>query len=702
MNVELALHPFPLTGFITAVSTLVIGLFVYVRNRASSVHRVFLLYSLAIFQWGVCTALQVLQTDLATALFWGRLSHVGVLYVPIFFYWFTLQVTKVARDAFFYGGCLLATLLSIGVIFTPYFIPTERTDIGGVHFFEQAGGAYWVIIVFFMTYVSLSLKCFSNKMREVTGAQKKHLRYFFWSSLIGYGVAIVNFFPVYGITIPPFPYSPACGAIFSWILAYAILKHQLFDIEVVIKKGLVFTALFGTVYATVAAIIYVIGLLALKGSEIWMPPLSIALAMLIYEPLKNMLEQWTHQFLFQKKRQTVFLIQALSAGLRSEAGAGRIDFEKITALIAREMELKSCVYYGVTGARLSFFSGCGEAHSASIGAEEVLFSFIKNQSAPLILPPLSLEERTPLEETLYQLKIEAIVPIKSQNEALGVLLLGAKKSDESYVAEDESVLRLLQSELEMQLLSAKLLAESVRSGLELSQRSKMSALRHLARGVHHEVRNPLHAMSLFASTTLDEIDKGYARRYKGEEWLTEIRGRVGSMSQEVVRIQETLSRFAQFARPGDERPKALLLVEEFEKFLALMREGQKLDGVEIKTDVPAHIIVLATENMIQETLFSLFMNALDAMAGNGCIELKAFTGSEGDICVSIKDSGPGIPAHLLNKIFEADFTTKTEAGAVGFSLSAIKHRMELLGGRIEVRSSEGQGAEFILHFKPAP
>ncbi len=694
-------QPYVVTGFLTALSTLGVGYFVYSQKPKSAIHRAFMLLAFAIFQWSFCTAVQGMQRELTSALFWGRVCHIGVLFIPVFFYYFSLKATSKPNDLLLRLGFVTAGLLCFAMLFTPYFIPTERQNVG-VNFIVCAGPLYSVVIAFFIFFVMASLKLFFSAIRQSTGARKKHLEYFFWSSVIGYGIGVINFLPAYGLLIPPFPYSAACGAIYFWIIGYAILKHQLFDIEVVIKKGLVFTALFGTVYATVAAIIYVIGLLALKGSEIWMPPLSIALAMLIYEPLKNVLEQWTHQFLFQKKRETVFLIQALSAGLRSEAGAGRIDFEKITALIAREIELKSCIYYGVTGGRLSFFSGCGEAHSASVGAEEILLSFIKNQSAPLILPPLSLEERTPLEETLYQLKIEAIVPIKSQNEALGVLLLGAKKSDESYVAEDESVLRLLQSELEMQLLSAKLLAESVRSGLELSQRSKMSALRHLARGVHHEVRNPLHTMSLFASTTLDEIDKGYARRYKGEEWLTEIRGRVGSMSQEVVRIQETLSRFAQFARPGDERPRVLLLADEVEKFLALMREGQKLDGVEIKTDVPAPIRVLATENMIQETLFSLFMNALDAMAGKGCIELKAFTGSDGDVCVSVKDSGPGIPAHLLNKIFEADFTTKTDVGAVGFSLSAIKHRMELLGGRIEVRSSQGQGAEFILHFKPAP
>jgi len=688
------------TGFLTALSTLGVGFFVYCQKPKSAIHQAFMLLAFAIFQWSFCTALQGMQRELSIALFWGRVCHIGVLFIPVLFYYFALKVTSRANDVLLRGGFFSAIVLCLAMLFTPYFIPTERRN-AGVNFIAYAGPLYIIIVAFFVFFIVASLKLFFSTIRQSTGARKKHLEYFFWSSVIGYGIGVVNFFPTYGVLIPPYPYSAACGAIYFLILGYAILKHQLFDIEVVIKRGLVFTLLFGAVYALVATVIYLIGLLTLGAAEDWMPPLSIALAMLIYEPLKKVLEQGTHQFLFQKKRQSVSLIQSLSAGLRIEEGSGRMNFERITMLIANEMELKSCVYYGVTGDRLHLFAGSRGASAEWSGAEDIIHRFIKNQNISLILPPLSLEERSPLEQTLHQLRVDAIVPIKNQNEALGVLLLGEKKSEEPYNIDDEAVLRFLQSELEMQLLSAKLLAESIRAGLELSQRSKMSALRHLARGVHHEVRNPLHTMSLFASTTLDEIDKGYARKYSGEEWRSEVLGRVNSMTQETIRIQETLSRFAQFARPGDERPQALVLTDEFEKFLALMREGQKLDGVEIRTEVYEGIKVMATENIIQETLFSLFMNALDAMNGRGRIILKACFGSDKDVCVSVKDDGPGIPQHLLKKIFEADFTTKANAGAVGFSLSTIKHRMELLGGYIEVKSVEGQGAEFILHFRPA-
>ncbi len=667
------------TGFLTAFTTLCVGIFVYSKNAKSVAHRAFMLLALAIFQWSFCTALQGMQTQLAPALFWGRICHIGVLFIPVFFYYFALKMTTAKSEAFLRTGFWFAGLLCIAVLFTPYFIPTERANVG-VNFIVQAGPLYAVIIAFFVFYVLLSLAQFYTAIRHSTGARKKHLEYFFWASVIGYGIGVINFFPAYGITVPPYPYSAACGAIYFWIIGYAILKHQLFDIEIFFKKGMVFAMLFGVVYGIVSGVIYFAGLLTLGAAKPWMPPFSIALAMLIYEPLKKLLENWTHRFLFQKKRQAVSRIQTLSAGLSLEAGRGSILPDRIVNFLTKEMELKWCAFYP---------------------PEHPLASLLVAVNRPLLLPPLSFEARTPIEEKLRSEGIEAVVPIKSENEFWGILVFGSKKSDEPYNQEDEALLHFLQNELGMLFLSAKLLAETIRSGLELSQRAKMASLRHLARGVHHEVRNPLHTMALFASATLDEMNKGHAKRQSADVWLGEIEDRTRSMQEEIGRIRDSLSRFAQFARPGEENPRSLLLTEQIDKFLALMREGHKLDEIQVQKTIPEAIKVTATEGMLQEALFSLFMNSFESMAGKGQVALKAQVQDDNQICLAIKDSGPGIPKQILPKVFEPHFTTKADTGAAGISLSTIKHRIERLGGRIEVKSEPGQGAEFLLYFKQA-
>ena len=688
------------TGFLTALTTLSVGLFVYFKNRQSAVHKAFMLLALAIFQWSLCTAVQGMQTVLAPALFWGRVCHIGVLFIPVLFYYFTLRVTTSPLDKLLIVGYWVAGLFCIAMLSTPYFIPTERTD-AGVNFIVQAGPGYSVIIVFFVFYVCASLLRFHQSIKRSVGARKKHLEYFFWSSVVGYGIGVINFFPAYGITFPPFPYSAACGAIYFWIIGYAILKHKLFDIEVFVKKGLVFSALFVTVYGVVSGVIYLAGVVTLGASKSWMPPFSIALAMLIYEPLKFFLERVTHKFLFQKKRPAVLRIQSLSAELRLEIGQGGIDRDKITSVIAGEMGLKNSAFYEYVDGELVRVSFFGITAEKKFGGDHPFSLFALNASRPMMITPLSFEKRNTLEDALGCCDGEALVPIKSEKEVWGLLLLGAKQSDEPYSVDDEAVLHFLQNELAMLFLSSKLLTESVRSGLELSQRAKMASLKHLARGVHHEVRNPLHTIALMASATVDEIKKGNMRGVSVVDWLPSERERIRSMQEEIRRIRDSLGRFAQFARPGTEEPKELLLCEQVSKFLALMREGHKLDEIKVQMDIAEGIKILAAESVVQETLFSLFMNSFEAMAGKGQVEMVSFESGNDTICLSIKDSGPGILASILPRIFEAHFTTKADTGAVGISLSAMKHRLERLGGRIEVRSEPGQGAEFRLYFKSA-
>lgn len=693
------LNPYPFTALLTAVFTLGIGLFVYFRNPHLSINKAFLFFSLAIVQWGICTAAQVVQVNHDDALFWGRLSHVGVLYIPVFFYFFSLKVTTKPAGYFWYLGLFGATSLSIATMATPWFVPAERTDIPGLRYFEVGGPLYWMIIVFFMTYVCLSLSVFFDQIKCSSGPRRKHLSYFFWSSAIGYSVAVVNFFPVYGIVVPPFPYSSGCGAIFSWILAYAILKHQLFDIKIFIKKSVVFTLLFASVYAIVSAVVYFAGFFVFDAAQSWITPFSIAMAMLIYEPLQRLLEHLTNRYLFQKKQRAVSRIQALSRLIEAETlGGKRLLPTKVVDLLMRDGTLLWCAYYIFENDALVHSVSQGKVLPQTFDYDHAATQFVKKRQRPYFLRPLSFEDYEPIEQALRDFNCEAAIPLWGESDIWGVLLLGPKKSDQPYDHEDEAVFLFLQNELSMIFLAESLLSASARSGLEHSQRSKMAALKHLARGVHHEVRNPLHSMSLMASATVDEINKKYAQRLDLGQWRSEVRLRLQSMQEEIARVKDSLGRFAEFARPGEETPKALDLKIQIDKFLALMREGHKLDTINVKQNIEENLNVVATEAMIQESLFSLFINAFDAMNNRGVLTIEAYRQSE-FVLLALRDDGVGIEIKNLNKIFEPHFTTKAEGGAAGMGLSIIKSRIEQLGGAITVKSEKGKGAEFTLRFK---
>lgn len=705
-------HPYVVTGYLTAVTTLIIGLFVFLKNKKSPIHRAFLIYSLAIVQWAFFTALQGMQTDSTWALVWGRFCHVGVLLIPSFFYYFTTKITGKENGTILKIGFIISFASIIPLLITPYFIPKEQTD-AGINL-PSPGPLYIGIIIFFCIYVVLSLVHLWNERCQSSGLRRKHLDYFFWASAIGYGVGVVNFFPVYSITFFPYPYSAACGSIYFLVLGYAIMKHRFLDIELIIKRGLIFAVLFLSVYLAVSLLIFGISLPFTKTPDSVLSGLSIALAMLIYEPLKAVLTRLTNRFLFQKKTAYTQLVHTLTQKLARIKDSASLAGE-ITDFLTREMNVEWAALYleDQHGFQLRSSHGFGfirpsdaisknlTAPLKSFDSKHMIPNLLRNRKGPFLPSPFDMEgELTPeLKETLRREKIEALVPIFVERNLYGILLLGKKKSDDDFTAEDGALLKTVMDEVGMFFLSAKLLKEATRSGLELGQRMKMASVKKLARGVHHEVRNPLHAMDLTAEMVLENLRKGRYQEMGTDGFALEIKTRAKEMLKDIERIKNSLSRFAQFARPDEDfELKPLSLKDELEKFLALMREGQKLDKIKVHSSVNGES-VLASEGVLQEILFNLFNNAFEAMHGTG--ELFISTESNGEFVeIKFKDTGPGIPKDVMANIFEPYFTTKQDSESVGIGLSIVKHHMERLGGAIKVSDSDG-GAEFQLKFRKA-
>jgi signal transduction histidine kinase len=697
------LNPYAFTAFITAIVTMAVGIFVYAKRTQSAIHRSFLIFSASIAQWSFFTALHTIQDDPGKALLWSRVCHIGAMLIPVFFYYFTLKITGRERKGTLTTGFILATVLIIVNFTTNIFIAGLRHDVG-FRYFTKASPLYSILIAFFFSYVLLGLLHLWREVRISTGTRKKHLQYFFWSSVLGYGIGAINFYPVYGVTIPPYPYSAACGAVYSSLIAYAILRHKLFDIELIVRKGLVFGILFGTVYITVSALIFLVGYFVAGRSLPLLSGISIALAMLLYEPLKGLLTRLTNRFLFQKKAAYTMLIQTLTDKLSNIREPQSLAAETVDFL-TNHMALDWAAFYlsDPESMRFTLRALKGISFHDELREPGPIKTLIERRHTPFILSPFDiagdLEPQT--KARLRGERIEAIVPIYVENKLHGIVLLGKKKSDQSFDSEDETLLQALMDETSMLLLSGKLLREANLSNLELGQRMKMAALIKLARGVHHEVRNPLHSISLSASAMAGDFRLGRYRNVPFDAVAHKINGRIQSMLEDINRVQDSLGRFARFARPDrDFELTALSLRTEIDKFIALMMEGQKLDQIRVHISVPESLKVLASEGALQEIFFNLFNNAYDAMNGSGELFFEAAENTE-FIELKIRDTGPGIPKEILPNIFEEYFTAKTQSEAAGIGLSITKHRIEKMGGSIEVGTAPQGGAEFTFRLRKA-
>jgi two-component system nitrogen regulation sensor histidine kinase NtrY len=235
-------------------------------------------------------------------------------------------------------------------------------------------------------------------------------------------------------------------------------------------------------------------------------------------------------------------------------------------------------------------------------------------------------------------------------------------------------------------------AELARSRARLAQAERIAAWREVARRLAHEIKNPLTPIAMSVETLREAHER---RRGDFGEIFEEGTRAIG---EEVRRLKRIVDEFSRFARlPAPERTPAAP-EDLVESVLALFPEPPP--GVSISREVEAGLPpVLADRDQVLQLLLNLVRNALDAMPAGGRLELSARR-ADGGVALAVRDSGPGIAAEDLPRVFEPYFTTKE--GGTGLGL-AIAHRIaEEHGGRLEARSSPGSGATFTLVLPVAP
>lgn len=194
-------------------------------------------------------------------------------------------------------------------------------------------------------------------------------------------------------------------------------------------------------------------------------------------------------------------------------------------------------------------------------------------------------------------------------------------------------------------------------------------------------------------------------RLPGEERPGSIRDAeiAEGLSEDLVRLERISHRFELIGRePVLKRLSVEHVVRDLERYLQarLPRLGS---GVRLIVDVPPDLPPIeGNEVLLQWALENLVKNSLDALAGlGGEIRIEARPGDPGWILLRIRDTGPGVPPEIRDRIFEAGVTTKSGGWGVGLALS--RRIVEgVHGGRIVLLDGRGGGATFQIRLPAAP
>jgi two-component system, NtrC family, sensor kinase len=226
----------------------------------------------------------------------------------------------------------------------------------------------------------------------------------------------------------------------------------------------------------------------------------------------------------------------------------------------------------------------------------------------------------------------------------------------------------------------------------LAGSEKMAALGKLAATVAHEVNNPLFGILTYAKLCQKEI----AKSSLDEEARKGLLEQLEVIERESRRCGEIMRNLLTFARQAPRKRQSNQLNELAARAVKLMHHQFEIQGIEIETELAPDLRAVECDaSQIQQIVLVLLMNAAEAMPQGG--RLRVSTEAVMDaVRLRVRDWGPGIPVDVMPHIFEPFFTTKEEQQRTGLGLAVAKSILDQHGGHIEVRSKEGEGAEFVI------
>ncbi len=211
---------------------------------------------------------------------------------------------------------------------------------------------------------------------------------------------------------------------------------------------------------------------------------------------------------------------------------------------------------------------------------------------------------------------------------------------------------------------------------------RLATLGKLSGSISHELRNPLGVIdtsAYYLKTKLKDGDK------KVQQHLARIRSAVGNATA----IIESLLNLTRMKEPRTER---LDLIAVASDVIAASEVPATVNVIQDSAD--AEVLVDADHEQLLMAFQNIVTNAIDAMEGRGTLTVTVRKTADGEAEVSFADTGPGIAAENLGKVFQPLFSTK--ARGIGFGLSIAKLVVDRHGGTIQAKSEPGKGAIIII------
>jgi two-component system, NtrC family, sensor kinase len=692
-----------LPSLVISVFFILMGQFVLFQNPKSRTNISFSLLCFATFGWQFSWFLLFAFPNVFDIQTIIKLGYSFIIFIPITYYHFLVEFVHKQTSRSLKVAYLIGIFSFITLWATPYLIDGNYKFFWG--HYPKAGLLHPIYLLFLALLTSAGLKLLLKKNRGITDqAHHNQVRYVL-IALILYIPASLDFVVNYGVEVYPFGFAFIAMSLFT--IAYAIVRHQLMNIEVIVRRTAVFAGLFAFTYAVFTSI-------TIAGQEIfnkyfgwsqWVAAVpTVIIVTFALRPLENFLTNVTEKFLFQKKYDyrdllrtftnevlTILELQKLTEQTVLEIG--KIIKLEAASILLLDKDIKSykiAATFGLKDKGLLFTE------------KDAIVSYLKQTHQPIFKDKSAdqMDGHSHLRDNFKTLNAQLCLPISHHDELIGILALGMKKSGEEFTQEDIDILMTLARTLGIAIANAQLFDTLSKTQAEAAQREKMAVIGTLAAGINHEICNPLGIVRGQCEMFLLNLRDGLYGQKSKEDMIhiaSDIMNKVIKETDRATAITKKLSGFAKPSKKVDVEEVAI--EKEADEVLGLIGHDLRLNNIKFeKRFEPNFPNVVADKRQIQEILFNIIRNAAQAMdKKEGQITLSGVS-RNGSAVIKIVDNGSGIPADKLNQIFNPFFTTKEPGKGTGLGLFIVRQVVERNKGTIEVESQEGVGTSFTLTF----
>jgi signal transduction histidine kinase len=643
-----------------------------------------------------------------TALFWYTFSISLSLGQAGIYFFLTRAFLKIRSPRILMQGAVIIWLITVvfSVVFRSGIISEIYLDPSTGLFVPEIGALAFVMMTPVLMFLGATVFELIRGYRNSFHLQRVRIQYLLLAIVVVWVGMSAN-----GFTgLRPYPIDVTANIASAILIAFAILRYQLLDINVVFRKGLVYSVsvlMMGIGYFI--TVFLITHLFILDDSNALMLSIVAALVVVgVLTPLRDRVQMWIDHALFREKYDGMAMIQRLS-----RTTASILSLDKLSHTILDDIVDTMHIHWAVL-----LLKQDGVFYPIARKGLDEERQFIFDEGHPILrrLAESStlIAEHTMREmlsqgmfsqqqfDELVRLNTRMIIPLKARDELVGVLGLGPKWSQQVYSSDDEVILNTLANQVAVAVDNARLyeavqrdLTDRIRAEVEREKliaqlKAKNAELESFTYTVSHDLKAPLLTINGFLGFLEKDALAGSVDRMKADIFrITEATNKMHRLLTELLE----LSRIGRMMNPPEDISFNTIVHE------AVSLMGGQLEAEHVRITVDENLPVVHGDRVrLIEVIQNLVHNAAKFMGDqpDPHIEIGQSGEEAGKPIFHVKDNGIGIEVTHHEHIFGLFNKLDPRVEGTGIGLAIVKKIVEVHGGRIWIESEVGKGSAFYF------